>query len=180
MTMRPLIILLSVLSLAACAPINTYMAGQNAAIIADTKAANDNAVVGIEAAICEVPIGAVIRNAEFVPIATAACMPGGAAGSAGAMIKQMGAQTAPVIPAYQQTINAMSSAQTTVVPVVPAIHIQHTTPVPKIQKKTIVPQSQASPVAQPIALPVPVPSAPGNAPNAPACGTMTKNPNFTN
>ena len=170
MTMRA-IILLSVLSLAACAPINTYIAGQNAAIIADTKAANDNAVVGIEAAICEVPIGAVIRNAEFVPIATAACMPGGAAGSAGAMIQQMGAQTAPVIPAYQQTINAMS-AQTPVVPVAPAIHVQRTTP-PKVQKKAIVPQSQASPIAQPIALPIPVPS-------APAFGTLTKNPNFPN
>ena len=187
MTMRT-IILLSVLSLAACAPINTYMAGQNAAIIADTKAANDNAVVGIEAAICEVPIGAVIRNAEFVPIATAACMPGGAAGSAGAMIQQMGAQTtAPVIPAYQQTINAIS-AQTPVVPVAPAIHVQRTTPVPKIRKKAIIPQSQASPIAQPIALPIPVPNALGNAPNAsgnapksvPAFGTLTKNPNFPN
>ena len=97
------------------------------------------------------------------------------------MIQQMGAQTtAPVIPAYQQTINAMS-AQTPVVPVAPAIHVQRTTPVPKIQKKAIIPQSQASPIA----LPIPVPSAPGNAPNAsvpsvPAFGTLTKNPNFPN
>ena len=177
MTMRPLI-LLSVLSLAACAPINTYMAGQNAAIIADTKAANDNAVVGIEAAICEVPIGAVIRNAEFVPIATAACMPGGAAGSAGAMIQQMGAQTAPIIPAYQQTINAISAQTPAVAPVAPVVVKRTpviapvTAPAPQIQKKVIAPQA-SSIIAQPIALPVPVPS-------APAFGTMTPNPNFHN
>ena len=149
-----------------CNTINPIVAADNAMVIKDTQAANDNLVVSISASICEVPIGAVIRNPAFVPIATAACMPGGQAASASAMMQNM--VTNPGLPAYQQTINAIS-AQTPVVPVAPAIHVQRTTPAPKIQKKAIVPQSQASPIA----LPIPVPS-------VPAFGTLTKNPNFPN
>ena len=147
---------------AACAPINQYMAGQNAAIIAGTKGANDNAIVGIEAAICEVPIGAVIRNAEFVPIATAACMPGGVGSSAGGMLQQMGAQTAPVIPAYQQTINNMS-AQTPVAPVV----VKPTPIVKHIVKATPKPVAYPAPVATPTPAPVvaPAPAPFGALPN---------------
>ena len=141
---------------AACAPINQYMSGQNAAIIAGTKGANDNAIVGIEAAICEVPIGAVIRNAEFVPIATAACMPGGVGSNAGGMLQQMGAQTTPVIPAYQQTLDNQAAA---VQPVV----VKPTTIVKHVAKATRKPAPVVAPVAPPVVAPAPV-AAPAPAP----------------
>ena len=171
MTMRPLIIA-TVLLLSGCGSINSYVAAQDAAVVKDTKAANDNLVRGIEEGICAVPIGAVIRNSEFVPIAQAACLPAGGAQNPAQLFQQMAQPAVNLVPAYQEnmnTNNAPGSTSVTVVPVVPAIHIPHTAPVPKIQKKVITPQ--ASPVAKPIALPVPVPS-------VPAFGTMTTNPNF--
>ena len=170
MTMRPLIIA-TVLLLSGCGSINSYVAAQDAAVVKDTKAANDNLVRGIEEGICAVPIGAVIRNSEFVPIAQAACLPAGGAQNPAQLFQQMGQPTVS-IPAYQENMNttgAPGSTSATVPPVVPAIHAQRITPVPKTQKKAITPQ--ASSVAQPIALPTPVPS-------APAFGTMTPNPNF--
>ena len=138
---------------AACSPFNQYMAGQNAAIIAGTKGANDNAIVGIEAAICEVPIGAVIRNAEFVPIATAACMPGGVGSNAGGMLQQMGAQTVPAIPAYQQTLDNQAAAQGVVTKPTPVV--KH------VVKATRKPAPVAPPVvAPPVVAPAPVVAAP--------------------
>ena len=90
--------------LSGCNTINPIVAADNAMVIKDTQAANDNLVVSISASICEVPIGAVIRNPAFVPIATAACMPGGQAASASTMMQNMGAN--PGLPAYQQVIDA--------------------------------------------------------------------------
>lgn len=62
------------LCISGCETVNSYVAAQNSVIIKDTKAADDNAVHAIEAAICAVPVGAVIRNTEFIPIAQHACI----------------------------------------------------------------------------------------------------------
>ena len=174
-------------NLSGCA---TYVAAQDAALVKSVQAANDNLVRGIEEGICAVPIGAVIRNSEFVPIAQAACLPAGGAQNPVQLFQQMAQPAVNLVPAYQENMNANNapgSTSVTVVPVAPATHVQRTAPVPKVQKKAIIPQSQASPIAQPIALPIPVPNAQGNAPNAqgnapnaPAFGTLTKNPNFPN
>ena len=65
------------LILTGCGTLNPTIAGYEETTIANTRAANDNHVKAIENAICSVPVGAVIRHAEFVPIAKSACLPSG-------------------------------------------------------------------------------------------------------
>ena len=65
------------LILTGCGTLNPTIAGYEETTIANTRAANDNYVKAIEAAICSVPVGAVIRHPEFVPIAKSACLPSG-------------------------------------------------------------------------------------------------------
>jgi hypothetical protein len=71
----------AVFFLAGCGTMNSTIAGLEQKSVADVRAANDNAIHGVEASICAMPIGAVIRNTEFVPIARAACLPAGSASS---------------------------------------------------------------------------------------------------
>jgi uncharacterized protein YceK len=97
---------LAVFVLSGCGTLNTYVAAQNAAAVKDTKAANDNLVRGIEESICEVPIGAVIRNSEFVPIAQAACLPAGANQNPVQLLQNMAQPATATVPAYQQNMNA--------------------------------------------------------------------------
>jgi len=73
--------LISLILLSGCGTLNSTVAGFNQKAISDTRGANDNLVHALEAGICEVPIGAVIRNSEFVPVAKAACLPAGQASS---------------------------------------------------------------------------------------------------
>ena len=70
-------ILLVTTMLSACGSLNPAIAGYEKTALASTRAANDNYVEAIEAAICSVPVGAVIRHPEFVPIAKSACLPNG-------------------------------------------------------------------------------------------------------
>ena len=65
------------LMLTGCGALNPVIAGYEETAISNTRAANDNYVKAIESAICSVPIGAVIRHPEFVPIAKSACLPSG-------------------------------------------------------------------------------------------------------
>ncbi len=65
------------LMLTGCGTLNPMIAGYEETAIANTRAANDNYVKAIENAICFVPVGAVIRHPEFVPIAKSACLPSG-------------------------------------------------------------------------------------------------------
>jgi hypothetical protein len=80
-----LVTILLCASLTGCGSLNPAIAGYSAKIIADTKAANDNYVAAIEAAICSVPVGAVIRHPEFIPLARTACLPGGVSPDAGVL-----------------------------------------------------------------------------------------------
>lgn len=77
--------LLILLMLSGCGTLNPVIAGYTSTAIANTKAANDNYINAIEAAICSVPVGAVIRHPEFIPLARAACLPGGVATDAGVL-----------------------------------------------------------------------------------------------
>ena len=70
-------ILLATTMLSACGSLNPAIAGYEKTALASTRAANDNYIDAIEAAICSVPVGAVIRHPEFVPIAKSACLPSG-------------------------------------------------------------------------------------------------------
>ena len=119
--------------LTGCGSINSYVAAQDAAVVKDTKAANDNLVRGIEEGICAVPIGAVIRNSEFVPIAQAACLPAGGAQNPAQLFQNMAQPIVP-IPAYQENMNATGSpGSNTPAP-------QSTPPlVRSVQKKPILP-----------------------------------------
>ena len=74
-----------IFALTGCGTLNPAIAGYSTKVIADTKAANDNYVAAIEAAICSVPVGAVIRHPEFIPLAKSACLPGGVSPDAGAL-----------------------------------------------------------------------------------------------
>ena len=65
------------LILTGCGALNPTIAGYEKTALANTRAANDNYIEAIEAAICSVPVGAVIRHPEFVPIAKSACLPSG-------------------------------------------------------------------------------------------------------
>ena len=65
------------LMLTGCGALNPVIAGYEETAISNTRAANDNYVKAIENAICSVPVGAVIRHPEFVPIAKSACLPSG-------------------------------------------------------------------------------------------------------
>ena len=64
---------------------STAVAGYTTKVAADARATNDNMVQAIELAICAVPVGAVIRNPEFIPLARTACLPGGVSPDAGAL-----------------------------------------------------------------------------------------------
>jgi hypothetical protein len=72
--------------LTGCGTLNPVIAGYSSKVIADARAANDNYVAAIEAAICSVPVGAVIRHPEFIPLARTACLPGGVSPDAGALL----------------------------------------------------------------------------------------------
>ena len=138
-----------------CNTINPIVAADNAMVIKDTQAANDNLVVSISASICEVPIGAVIRNPAFVPIATAACMPGGQAASASAMMQNM--VTNPGLPAYQQVIDAhapVSANLPTPAPVHQVRSRPYIAPTVK-QPLTAAPVPIAKPITQPAIIPPP-------------------------
>ena len=78
-------LLFAPLFLAGCGSLNPVIAGYTTTTIANTRAANDNYVAAIEAAICSVPVGAVIRHPEFIPLARTACLPGGVSPDAGAL-----------------------------------------------------------------------------------------------
>ena len=103
------LILIGTLTLAGCGQLNTFVTANQAAVIRDAQTANDNMVHGIEAASCAVPIGAVIRNPEFIPIAEAACMPAGTQSNPVSMFQSM--QTNPVtVPAYEVPSTTQASA----------------------------------------------------------------------
>lgn len=68
-------------TLSGCGTVNPLVAGYEKKVQVDVQGANDNYIHGIEAAICAVPYGAIIRNPEFVPIAKSACLPSGAGSS---------------------------------------------------------------------------------------------------
>lgn len=78
-------LLLAASLVAGCGSLNPVIAGLETTAIANTRAANDNYVAAIEAAICSVPVGAVIRHPEFIPLARAACLPGGGSPDATAL-----------------------------------------------------------------------------------------------
>lgn len=93
---------LPLLFLMGCTPINSFVNLQNAQAIKDAQATNDNLIVGISAGICEVPVGAVLRNPSFIPVVQAACNPGGALANTTSLLQPNGGT-----PVYQQTLNAM-------------------------------------------------------------------------
>ena len=148
-----------------CNTINPIVAADNAMVIKDTQAANDNLVVSISASICEVPIGAVIRNPAFVPIATAACMPGGQAASAATMMQNMGGN--PGVPAYQQVIDAHQPVQAPAQSVAPvSANLPTPAPVHQVRSRpyiaptvkqplTAAPVPIAKPITQPAIIPPP-------------------------
>lgn len=74
--MKNLMLIFAVM-LSACSTVNPLVAGYEKGVQTGVQGANDNLIHGIEASICAVPYGAIIRNPEFVPIATAACLPTG-------------------------------------------------------------------------------------------------------
>lgn len=76
---------LILLMLSGCGTLNPVIAGYTSTAIASARAANDNYIAAIEAAICSVPVGAVIRHPEFIPLARAACLPGGISPDASAL-----------------------------------------------------------------------------------------------
>lgn len=94
--------------LTACSPVNSFVNLQTAQAIQDAQAANDNLIVGVSAAVCAVPVGAVIRNPSFVPVVAAACMPGGQAANSATLIQNMTTNTG--IPVYQQTMDAIKAS----------------------------------------------------------------------
>ena len=156
--------------LSGCGTLNTYVAAQNAAAVKDTKAANDNLVRGIEESICEVPIGAVIRNSEFVPIAQAACLPAGANQNPVQLLQNMAQPNAQTLPAYQQNMNANPP------PPITANTSALQTYVPKPGATKSAQKARPTPtITTPTA--IPVPSTP-MAPAQPAFGTLAPNPNF--
>ena len=137
-----ILILSSVLLLAGCGQLNTFVAANEAGVVRDAQTANDNMVHGIEAASCAVPIGAVIRNPEFIPIAEAACMPAGTQSNPVSMFQSM--QSAPAsVPAYEVP---STTAQT---PSVPAQKQAVPAQKQKVQKKVQIIQP-AKPTAKPV------------------------------
>lgn len=76
-TLFCLILVICITTLTGCGTLNPAIAGYEKTALASTRAANDNYIDAIEAAICSVPVGAVIRHPEFVPIAKSACLPNG-------------------------------------------------------------------------------------------------------
>jgi hypothetical protein len=66
------LLMASVALLTGCAGLNSTIAAFDQKAIVDTQAANDNYVHALEAGILTVPIGAVYRHPEFLPIARAA------------------------------------------------------------------------------------------------------------
>ena len=144
------IILASVLLLAGCGQLNTFVAANEAGVVRDAQTANDNMVHGIEAASCAVPIGAVIRNPEFIPIAEAACMPSGTQSNPVSMFQSM--QSAPAgVPAYEVPSTTAATAPKQAV----SVPAQKQTVKSKAQKKAqIIPP--AKPTAKPVQPVVPV------------------------
>ena len=141
-----ILILSSVLLLAGCGQLNTFVAANEAGVIRDAQTANDNMVHGIEAASCAVPIGAVIRNPEFIPIAEAACMPAGTQSNPVSMFQSM--QSAPAsVPAYEVPSTTATTAQKQAVPAQKQ----------KVQKKVQIIQP-AKPTVKPVQPVVPVPN----------------------
>lgn len=63
-----------VLTLSGCA--TTYAAGFNASL-AQAKAVDDNVVMTEKAAMCALPLSAILRNADIIPGIKALCLPGG-------------------------------------------------------------------------------------------------------
>ncbi len=163
--------------LSGCNTINPIVAADNAMVIKDTQAANDNLVVSISASICEVPIGAVIRNPAFVPIATAACMPGGQAASASAMMQNM--VTNPGLPAYQQVIDAHAPVSANLPTPAPSSVTVHA-PVHPVRSTPYIPTVKQSSTVAPAPVvtyqPAPVTKQPqatlSTNPAAPAFGTL--------
>ena len=140
------LILIGTLTLAGCGQLNTFVTANQAAVIRDAQTANDNMVHGIEAASCAVPIGAVIRNPEFIPIAEAACMPAGTQSNPVSMFQSM--QSAPAsVPAYEVPSTTATTAQKQAVPAQKQ----------KVQKKVQIIQP-AKPTAKPVQPVVPVPN----------------------
>ncbi len=86
--------------LSGCGQLNTFVTANQAAVIRDAQTANDNMVHGIEAAACAVPVGAVIRNPDFVPVVQAACMPAGAQSNPAQMLQNMQSGQGTAVPAY--------------------------------------------------------------------------------
>lgn len=156
--------------LTACSPMNSFVNLQTAQAIQDAQAANDNLIVGVSAAVCAVPVGAVIRNPSFVPVVAAACMPGGQAANSATLIQNM--QTNTGIPVYKQTMDAIKAAAAPVsanlptpaqVKTVPRtvartsrvgvpVHVPIHNPAPAAPVVSVQP---VVPIAQPITAPVP-------------------------
>ncbi len=83
--MKTIILAALAILVSGCGSLNPVIAGYESTAIANAKAANDNYVAAIEAAICSVPVGAVIRHPEFIPLARTACLPGGVSPDAGTL-----------------------------------------------------------------------------------------------
>ena len=141
-----LMCLILLLFLGGCGSINSYVAAQNAMIVKDTKAADDNLVHGIENGICAVPVGAVIRNTEFIPIAESACLPAGTNNSPGVMFQNMIQSKPPVV--VPTPIVVTQTPQ----PVIPVVPRKKYIPYKKLVVPTIVPQVIA-PTPVPISIP---------------------------
>jgi uncharacterized protein YceK len=79
MNIVKVLICIVMVGLTGCGTMNSTIAGFGSKAAADARAANDNMIGAIELSICAVPIGAVLRHSEFIPIARVACLPGGIA-----------------------------------------------------------------------------------------------------
>ena len=75
--MKKLAILIPIV-LCGCTALNTTIGAYDTKIALDAKVANNNLMQQLTFGVCSVPIGAVLGNPQFIPVAKAACLPSGA------------------------------------------------------------------------------------------------------
>ena len=87
-----LILALLIVTLSGCASFNASVAGYNKVAVTSARSANDNIIDGIMETTCAVPVGAVLRRQDFLPVVKAACLPQGNASNPSSLFAASGVQ----------------------------------------------------------------------------------------